>query len=185
MDYEELNLKSGDILTAKHVAHIEAGIDFATAEITKIKNARIILRNDTTENWATSELILMKGEPAAEFTVDNTVKLKIGDGINTWANLPYVAAQAENNGETPENPDIEIPADLEERLYKLETSNGELVVKVGKLEDALPEVTASISELDERIIKLEEDIVSAVETAEHAAAEVSGIKTSNEEIKIE
>lgn len=185
MDYEELNLQSGDILTAQHVAHIEAGIDLATAEIDKIKNARIVLRNDTSANWATSSLILLKGEPAAEFTENNTVKLKIGDGVNTWANLPYVAAQATNEEETPENPDVEIPADLEERLYKLETSNSELVIKVSKLEGALPEVTASVSELDERVTKLEEDIVSAVETAEQAAAEVSGIKTSNEEIKTE
>lgn len=38
MDYQELNLKSGDLLTANHMAHIEKGIDDVTAEVDKLKN---------------------------------------------------------------------------------------------------------------------------------------------------
>lgn len=37
MDYKELNLKKGDLLTADHMAHIEQGIDFVTAEASKLK----------------------------------------------------------------------------------------------------------------------------------------------------
>ena len=37
MDYKELNLKRGDLLTAEHMAHIEQGIDFVTAEASKLK----------------------------------------------------------------------------------------------------------------------------------------------------
>ena len=51
MDYKEPNLKSGDLLTAAHMAHIEEGIDTVTAEVAKLKKAKIVLRNDTTDNW--------------------------------------------------------------------------------------------------------------------------------------
>lgn len=51
-------------------------------------NARIILCNDTTVNWGTSEKILLKSEFGIEFT-DGTPKFKIGDGVNKFADLPY------------------------------------------------------------------------------------------------
>lgn len=93
MDYKELNLKKGDLLTAEHVAHIEEGIDTMTAEVAKIKTMKIVLRNDNTENWAEVEesTILLKGEPAIEFTADGETKLKIGDGVNVWKDLPYIS----------------------------------------------------------------------------------------------
>ena len=53
---------------------------------------RFVLRNDTTANWATNaDKVLLKGEPAFEFLTDGTVKMKIGDGVSTWAELPYFA----------------------------------------------------------------------------------------------
>ena len=93
MDYKELNLKKGDLLTAAHVAHIEEGIDTVTAEVAKIKTMKIVLRNDNSENWAEVEesTILLKGEPAIEFTADGETKLKIGDGVNVWKDLPYIS----------------------------------------------------------------------------------------------
>lgn len=51
-------------------------------------NARIILCNDTTVNWGTSEKILLKSEFGIELT-DGTPKFKIGDGVNKFADLPY------------------------------------------------------------------------------------------------
>lgn len=53
-------------------------------------NTRIVLCNDTTVNWSTSEKVLLKGEFAIELT-DGTPKIKIGDGVNTFADLPYAA----------------------------------------------------------------------------------------------
>ena len=96
MDYKELNLKSGDLLTAAHMAHIEEGIDTVTAEVAKLKTAKIILRNDITDNWVEVEetAILLKGEPAIEFTADGLTKMKIGDGVSTWRELAYIATDA-------------------------------------------------------------------------------------------
>ena len=49
-------------------------------------NTRIILKNDTAENWAKSELVPLAGEVCIE---KDTRKIKIGDGTNTFADLKY------------------------------------------------------------------------------------------------
>ena len=93
MDYKELNLKKGDLLTA---AHIEEGINTVTAEVAKMKITKIILRNDITQEWeeVSDTVILLKGEPAIEFTPDGLTKIKIGDGTKTWKDLPYISTNA-------------------------------------------------------------------------------------------
>lgn len=48
---------------------------------------RIQLRRDTAANWAAKNPIPAQGEPCYE---TDTGKLKIGDGSNTYANLPYI-----------------------------------------------------------------------------------------------
>jgi hypothetical protein len=59
------------------------------SELKTIKS-RIILRNDSTANWLSDEVqTLLKGEVGIEFLADGKVKMKIGDGVTTWANLPY------------------------------------------------------------------------------------------------
>jgi len=49
---------------------------------------RILLRRDSSENWATSNTVLMAGEPGY---VTNTGELKIGDGITAWDSLEVYA----------------------------------------------------------------------------------------------
>ena len=57
-------------------------------------NTRIVLRNDSTTNWlANSEQVLMKGEVGIEFMSDGSVKMKVGDGTKTWAELDYVGGE--------------------------------------------------------------------------------------------
>ena len=56
---------------------------------TKTLNTRIIMRNDTAENWITKNPTLSKGE----FGVENdTNKFKIGDGATAWKELAYAGA---------------------------------------------------------------------------------------------
>ena len=50
---------------------------------------RIILCNDTTVNWGDSEKVLLKGEMGIELT-DDVPKVKIGDGVNKYADLAYI-----------------------------------------------------------------------------------------------
>ena len=55
---------------------------------------RIVLKNDSTTNWLTNEsTVLLKGEVGVEFQVDGKTKIKIGDGIKTWAQLPYFGGE--------------------------------------------------------------------------------------------
>lgn len=52
-------------------------------------NVRIQLKNDTSENWKNSTLVLLAGE----FGVENdTNKFKIGDGATAWKELAYAGA---------------------------------------------------------------------------------------------
>ena len=148
MDYQEFNLKKGDLLTAAHTAHAEEGINTATAEVAKIKNAKIVLRNDTVANWKNSALILAKGEPAIGFDEEGAAKLKIGDGESTWNQLPYVISKAEGG-------DIVIPEDIQEQM------------------DAL---NALVSSFDTRIQNAETDVGAAVLTAEAAEAGVEELR---------
>ena len=56
-------------------------------------NMRILVRNDTTENWNAVEetAVLLKGEIGVEFASDMT-KVKVGDGVAPWKDLPYVTS---------------------------------------------------------------------------------------------
>lgn len=56
---------------------------------TKTLSTRIVMRNDTAENWATKNPVLLKGEFGVE---TDTNKFKIGDGNKAWADLDYAGA---------------------------------------------------------------------------------------------
>jgi hypothetical protein len=47
---------------------------------------RILLRRDTLENWQANNPVLLSGEPAYE---TDSGKLKVGNGISRWLDLPY------------------------------------------------------------------------------------------------
>ena len=51
-------------------------------------NTRIAFKIDTSTNWASSVLVLLKGEIGIE---SDTRKFKIGDGTNVWSALQYAA----------------------------------------------------------------------------------------------
>lgn len=55
-----------------------------------IYEVKISLKNKTTEQWAADKDVQTKGSACVEFTVDGKTKLKIGDGVNTFADLPYI-----------------------------------------------------------------------------------------------
>lgn len=53
--------------------------------------AKIALVNKTTAQWTTETAIPIKGCPCVEWTDSGKPKMKIGDGANSWADLPYLA----------------------------------------------------------------------------------------------
>lgn len=55
---------------------------------------RIIIRNDSTVNWnANPDQVLLKGELGIEFTESGDPKIKVGDGVSTWAELKYFGGE--------------------------------------------------------------------------------------------
>lgn len=62
---------------------------YASSDYTEIKT-RIIIRNDTSENWGGSTIVLEKAEPAIEYDATaKTAKLKFGDGVSKFSELPF------------------------------------------------------------------------------------------------
>ncbi len=47
---------------------------------------RIVLRQDLATNWTTNDPVLLSGELGFE---TNTSRLKLGDGVKRWSQLPY------------------------------------------------------------------------------------------------
>ena len=82
-----------------------------------ILKTRIQHKIDTSANWTSSNLILKNGELGIERTIDNKIKIKIGDGINTWTNLPY--ATSESNDASGQSVDEIYIGTTEPTGYKL------------------------------------------------------------------
>ena len=57
-----------------------------------LNSVRILLRNDTAENWSTVNPVLMKGEMGIE---SDTLKIKFGDGTKAWNELAYSGISTE------------------------------------------------------------------------------------------
>lgn len=56
----------------------------------------ITLRQGTTAEWATSEVVLKQGEMGLEYLADGSVKIKAGDDEHLWAELPYVGSDVKS-----------------------------------------------------------------------------------------
>lgn len=64
-------------------------------------NTRLIIRNDSTTNWSDNDsVVLLKGEMGIEFLDTGKVKIKVGDGTKTWAQLDYFGGDAAHHYET-------------------------------------------------------------------------------------
>lgn len=57
----------------------------------KTLNIKIALVNKTTAEWAAETTVPFKSCPCVEFTADGKTRLKIGDGVNVFADLPYIS----------------------------------------------------------------------------------------------
>jgi len=56
-------------------------------------NTKILTRNDTIANWeANSTVVLSKGEQGVAFMEDGSTKIKVGDGVTPWSELPWVGS---------------------------------------------------------------------------------------------
>lgn len=74
---------------------------------------KIIIRNDSSDNWEAVKdaAVLLKGETGIEFDANGKTKMKIGDGVKTWAELPYFGGEEAKTFQVGAL--SEIPADAE------------------------------------------------------------------------
>ena len=60
-------------------------------------NTVIVLRNDQTTNWESSEHVLLKGEVGIGYLDNGNVIAKLGDGVHTWKELKQLEGVFEND----------------------------------------------------------------------------------------
>lgn len=63
----------------------------------KTLNTIIVLRNDSSTDWATSSVVLKSGELGVSYLDNGNVMVKAGDGVHTWTDLPQVETVLEND----------------------------------------------------------------------------------------
>lgn len=83
--------------------------------ITKIIQATVKNRTDTAANWTSKNPVLAEGEIIVVQTSAGETRLKIGDGVKTFTQLPYIDEQIYNNVVTSVNGqtgDVTLPDDF-------------------------------------------------------------------------
>lgn len=96
----------------------------------KILKTRILLRNDETANWLKHEnTVLGQGEAGVEFLANGKTKIKIGDGVKKWSELPYVDGE-----DIVQTQVFQIEAQAEqEDLTAIATAVGDAVLQSGDI----------------------------------------------------
>ena len=61
-------------------------------------NVRIKNKISSSSEWATNDIVLMQGEIGIERTESEGDKIKIGDGVSTFSQLPYFGGSGGGSG---------------------------------------------------------------------------------------
>ena len=60
-------------------------------------NTIIVLRNDQTTNWESSSHVMLKGEVGIGYLENGNVIAKLGNGVDTWKDLPQIEGVFEDD----------------------------------------------------------------------------------------
>lgn len=74
----------------------------------KTLNAKVLNVVKTTSQWAAEQSVIPKGMLCVEFAADDSVKVKIGDGVKTFSSLSYVNGADLKNHYTKSETDVKI-----------------------------------------------------------------------------
>ena len=87
---------------------------------TQLNNVKIALRHDTLKNWNLNDNQLLKGEYAAAVLEDGTTRIKIGDGVHTFNELPFIGSCVSViSGDVPFSNDLSVVKLTNEEYNKL------------------------------------------------------------------
>ena len=151
-------------------------------------NTRLVLRNDIYTAWESTNPILLKGEIGVEYNpsapteqgnLDYSVKIKIGDGVNAWNDLPYFGGDSE----VIENVTQEVTNIT--NILGDEKTEGSIIYRVGTLEEAVSS-KAEKTEVEEALAgkadasalaEVEATVATKVGAAEVEAAVNAAVET--------
>ncbi len=123
---------------------------------------KIVLRNDTAENWLVhADEILLKGEVALEYSDNGVVKMKVGDGKTAWAELGYLSDGEEEVTISGDGNSIIVDNGLVQIAGFADAAPGAHLVKAedGTILWEVPTVT--VDELSKQVTSLEAKITTA------------------------
>ena len=87
---------------------------------TQINNVKIALRYDTLENWMQANPLLLQGEYTAVILPDSSIRIKIGDGVHTFNELPFIGSCVSViSGDVPFSNDLSVVKLTNEEYNKL------------------------------------------------------------------
>ena len=121
----------------------------------RVLESRIQLRNDTAENWAAANPVLLKGELGIEL---DTRKIKVGDGTTNWQSLKYLTDDIVLSETDPTDTDSQY--DLGE-LW-LNQAEGKVYILLAKTEKAA--VWTRIATADELAVVAEAQVAQKLKT---------------------
>ena len=182
MDYQELNLKNSNNLAMDYTEN-------SIIEPIQPRKAKIVLRNDSTDNWSevADNVILLKGEAAIEFTPDGKTKMKIGDGEKTWKELPYFSTGSGGSGADTTELENRV-TELEESITgfdtRIQNSESGVTAAVTTANEAVEAMEAFKASLNETIAAQDASISAAQQLVEENAAVVDTINKEVADIKI-
>lgn len=149
-----------------------------------MKTVKIVLRNDITDNWVKVEetVILFKGEPAIEFTTDGAIKMKIGDGVTSWKDLPYFSDESVDTIELASRVTTleETVTSFDTRIQNAESGVNAAVTTADQtaanVETFKTEVNTSLEEQVAIITAVQTKVNENIATIETVEAEMEAIK---------
>ena len=152
-----------------------------------IENKRIQIRRDIALNWSTENPILLQGEVGFDMTNNN---IKIGDGIKTWNELPYLTTEVDlSEYYTKTQIDellerIELPEDVLQQYYTKEQTDTQITTAIGNIE--IPETDLSDyytkeetdTKIDEKIESIEFPTPEEVDLSDYYTKEQTDTQIS-------
>lgn len=140
-----------------------------------IKFMKIVLRNDTASNWAAvgDTTILMQGEMGVEFPDEGgEPKLKFGDGVSVWNDLPYLKTEGSGTDSA-----------LEERVILLEETVEGYNIRITDTESGVAAAITASEQARTELEAFKAETTSALETQNAAIAEIQTTAAEMETIK--
>jgi len=135
----------------------------------------------TTQEWATYDIVVGKDEMAFEEMPDGTRKLKIGDGLSKWSQLPYaIDFQA-----IKEKTEIvtTILGEVTTKKEEIDAISLNLINQINTIKDETAAIKQDVTNSKQEIITIENNLISLEDRINLTKTDIDGIKTDTLNIR--